>query len=213
MPLDAQQLMFACSTRDDLSGYIELQLEAFRPLSKVRWSPDAARMLGLPNAGGSSIVSEALALELLARCFGASLQKTELELRYANGSKMTDFAVQMFGGHQLGVSVTRAYKWHGVSPRARAGRPLRLAAGRARAEPAGLEPEEARRLLSKKLSAIAESSENVRNHAWSKQLLVVFTFSHSDAALLEREYRRLPGALRANTVLLVTRTDGVQWIW
>jgi hypothetical protein len=40
----------------------------------VRWSPDAARMLEMPNAGGSSLVSEALAFEVLARAFGASLE-------------------------------------------------------------------------------------------------------------------------------------------
>jgi hypothetical protein len=41
----------------------------------------------------------------------------------------------------------------------------------------------------------------------------VFTFSHGDAALLAREYSKLPAELRANTVLLVTRTNGVEWIW
>lgn len=53
----------------------------------------------------------------------------------------------------------------------------------------------------------------MQNYSWRKQLLVVFTFSHGDAALLEREYSKLPAELRANTVLLVTRTNGVEWIW
>jgi len=53
----------------------------------------------------------------------------------------------------------------------------------------------------------------VQNYSWRKQLLVVFTFSHDDAALLESVYERMPSELRANTVLIVTRTDGVQWIW
>ena len=62
-------------------------------------------------------------------------------------------------------------------------------------------------------TAVNVSSRNVRNHRWCKQLLVVFTFSHSDAALLQEEYEKLHAELRANTVLIVTRTNGVQWIW
>jgi hypothetical protein len=212
MPLDAPQLLQSLMTHDDLSGYIELQLEAFRPLSKVRWSPDSQRMLRLPNAGGSSIISEVLAFELLARTLGASLDKTELELEYAHASKMTDFAITVLGGYSLGVSVTRAYKWHG--PKIDPGTVAHSEWPRcSRHEPAGLHAEEARRLLIKKLLGIQESSQAVVNHSWRKQVLVVFTFSHGDAALLEREYRCLPSALRANTVLVVTRTDGVQWIW
>ena len=62
-------------------------------------------------------MSEVLAFELLARTFGASLERTELELAYTRGSKMTDFAIILFGGYPLGVSVTRAYKWHGTNSR------------------------------------------------------------------------------------------------
>ena len=57
------------------------------------------RMLSLPNAGGSSIASEALALEVLERAFGARLVMTESELLYRAGSKMTDFAVPPRGPH------------------------------------------------------------------------------------------------------------------
>jgi len=205
MPLDACSLLRSCTMHSHLSTCMELQLEAFRPMSKVQWSPDASRMLRLPNAGGSSLVSEALAFELLARAFGASLEMTELELRYRQGSQMTDFAINVFGGYPLGVSVTRAYKWHRRNAPYRRGSPKQL--------PAGLDRSEAQRLLIKKLSAINSSSRNVENYSWRKQLLIVFTFSHDDAALLEREYATLPLELRANTVLLVTRTNGVQWIW
>lgn len=164
LPLDASAMLRSCTVHSHLSTCIQLQLEAFRPLRRVKWSPDATRMLSLPNAGGSSLISEALALELLARAFGVGLEKTELELAYRvrtplttapipaqltrtpslllvqwlqSGSQMTDFAIDAFGGYPLGVSVTRAYKWHGV-------RRSRL--------PSGLDPSEARRLLIKKLT-------------------------------------------------------------
>ena len=81
LPLEASTLLRAFVAHSHLCGVIPLQLEAFRPLSKVRWSPDAERMRTLPNAGGSSLVSEVLAFELLARAFGASLERTELEVR------------------------------------------------------------------------------------------------------------------------------------
>jgi len=118
---------------------------------------------------------------------------------------MTDFAINVFGGYPLGVSVTRAYKWHRHKRWYPPDEPKPM--------PAGLDTVEARRLLIKKLSAINASSRNVQNYSWRKQLLVVFTFSYGDAALLEREYATMPAELRANTVLLVTRTNGVQWIW
>ena len=120
--------------------------EAFRPINKVQWSPDATRMLRMPNAGGSSLASEALAFEMLARAFGASLERTELELKYRQGSQLTDFAIEVFGGYPLGVSVTRAYVWH---------QPRTYTRGDGKMLPAGLEIADARRLLIKKLSASA----------------------------------------------------------
>ena len=158
-------------------------------------------MLALPNAGGSSLLSEALALELLSRAFGASLERTELELVYSHGSKMTDFAINLFGGYQLGVSVTRAYKWS---------RGTADSAGPTR--PGELNVHEAQRLLVKKLRGINASSKNVQNFRWTKQLLCVWAFSHRDATLLEEIYEQMPAELRANTVMLITRCDGASWI-
>lgn len=99
-------------------------------------------MLQLPNAGGSSLASEALALEVLARAFSARLLMTETELHYNMPSKMTDFAVTLFG-EKIGVSVTRAVKWAPDEP--------------------GVEmtSDDAAHLLRKKLTAIHSSSRNV----------------------------------------------------
>ena len=195
LPIEAATLLRAFVVHSHLCGVVHLQLEAFRPHSKVQFCPDAKRMLSLPNAGGSSLMSEALAFEMLARAFGASLEKTELELAYKKGSKMTDFAIQLFGGYPLGVSVTRAYKWRG-----------------GREDPSGLDVHEARRLLIKKLRGINASSRNVQNYRWRKQLLFVWAFTHRDALLFERLYEQVPAELRANTVLVIALSAGVNWI-
>ena len=209
LPLEASTLLRAFVTHSHLCGVLHLQIEAFRPQTAVRWCPDSRRMLSLPNAGGSSLVSEVLAFEVLARAFGASLEKTELEISYGrlkdgSGPKMTDFAITLFGGHQLGVSVTRACKWaEGRAP---------PAGGARRAVGGGLDPLEARRLLTKKLAGINSSSKHVQNTAWRKQLLNVLVFTHRDATLIERTYQQMDAKLRANTVLLLTKCDGVPWV-
>ena len=128
------------------------------------------------------------------------------QLRYSHGSKMTDFAIECFGGYPLGVSVTRAYKWRGgVS--SRASRSVH------RSPPIPLEPQDAHRLLVKKLRAINVSSRNIQNYRWDKQLLIVWAFSHHDARLIEDIYTKLPPTLRANTVLLAVRCNGAPWMW
>ena len=43
-------------------------------------------MLSLPNAGGSSLLSEVLSFEMLSRAFGATLDRTEMELTYVPGA-------------------------------------------------------------------------------------------------------------------------------
>ena len=89
--------------------------------------------------------------QVLARAFGASLVKAETELAYYQPSKMTDYAIVVFG-EKIGVSVTRAFKWTpDMSSQ-------------------DMTSDEARRLLRKKLDGIHSSSRNVRNMRWRKQV-------------------------------------------
>ena len=76
---------------------------------------DGSRTIAsLPNAGGTSVVSETLSFEMLNRMYGAKLQATEMELRYYPlGSKITDYSVSIYG-ETIGVSVTRAMKFRGT---------------------------------------------------------------------------------------------------
>ena len=149
----------------------------------------------------------------LARSFGARLVKTETELSYSSGSKITDYAVSLFGTHLVGVSVTRAVKWqgHGGLPEGHCGLPKQLVT-----KELGfgiLNEEEASALLYKKLYAINVSSRNVRNLRWNKQLLHVWVRSYKESQVLQEAYERMPPDLKANTVVLLTLCKGIEWIW
>mmetsp|Transcript_37649 Transcript_37649/g.120967 ORF Transcript_37649/g.120967 Transcript_37649/m.120967 type:complete len:319 (+) Transcript_37649:27-983(+) len=191
LPLDGVRLLRQLVKERDSAGVLQTQVEAFRPRRKLRLSADASRMLMLPNAGGSSQQSEVLSLEVLARSFGAQLEMTEMELRYSQPSKITDFAVTIFGEHAIGVSVTRAINWPQLD----------------------LTADDAYKLLYKKLDAILVSSGNVLNYQWRKQLLHVWARSFRDAQLLEEQYERIPVEVRGNSVVVITLCNGMDWIW
>ncbi|KAL3905279.1 MAG: hypothetical protein SGPRY_010968, partial [Prymnesium sp.] len=86
VPLEGHSLLHKFVACAQLSGVLQLTLEAHRPRRTMRWSSDARRMLSIPNAGGSSIWSEVLSFELMSRAFGAKLDRTEMELLYAPGA-------------------------------------------------------------------------------------------------------------------------------
>jgi len=90
------------------------QFDCLRSPTEMDLCDGARRIMDEPNAGGNSVWSEVLSLEVLYRMFGAKLVKTEMEIRYAPaGSKKTDYSC-VIAGQKLGVSVTRAYKYRGV---------------------------------------------------------------------------------------------------
>ncbi len=101
----------------------------------------AQRVLGTPNAGGSSVWSEAISFEVLSFLCQAVLHKTEMEIEYMPGSKITDYSVKVMG-RDLGVSVTRAMKF-------------------SKKGDALFTEEDATKLLSKKLTGVIESTKGV----------------------------------------------------
>lgn len=148
---------------------------------------DAFRVLEEENAGGSSLISESMSMELLARAFGAKLLKTEMQLRYfPTNSAMTDFSIE-FDGVVLGVSVTRAIS-HPATP---------------------LTLENAVRLLEKKLSGVLRSTATCYNAGWNKQILHIWARSPRVVRVLEQAYASLAPELIANTLCLVTLCNGL----
>ena len=140
------------------------------------------------NLGGSSIYSEMFAYEVLYRCELANLLKTEGEIVYQNsGGKKTDILVEI-DSVKIGVSVTRALKY-----------PFDAEYTVADAED----------LLDGKLSDILLSSANVASEdSWQKQILHVIAYSDQHAQSLLTAYNSLDSAVKADTVVIVTVSDG-----
>lgn len=148
--------------------------------------PDACRLLSQPNAGGASLVSEAMSIEVLGRAFGAKLLKLELEIFYwPSSSSITDFTIQL-EGVTLGVSVTRAMAAPGVK----------------------FGVEAATQLLLKKLRGVIRSTEACCG-AWSKQVLHVWAPSNRVADTVAMAYATVNPDLAADTVVLVSVCEGL----
>ena len=140
------------------------------------------------NAGGSSLYSEVFAFEVLTRCVGAVLLKTETEILYEDPQgKMTDLLVSL-DGVQVGVSVTRAV-------------------GFPREDPYTVE--QAQGLLEQKLDGILASSANVTDaDGWDKQILHIIAYAPEHAESLRAAFELVDPAVQSNTIVYVTVSDG-----
>lgn len=159
-------------------------------VSKLTLSESALRVLNTPNAGGNSVWSEVLSMELLSMLYSAKLENTEMELQYMMEGSITDYSVKM-NGFVIGVSVTRAMKYRGV-----------------------FSYEDALALLTKKMKGVLKSSENVvEEHKWSKQVLHVWVQEPYMVALVEQAYAALT-ELHSNTLVQLTVCgENLGWIF
>lgn len=151
-------------------------------------TPEGQAVFDAGNLGGSSLHSEVIAFEVLARCEGASLLATEGEIQYVDdmGTK-TDLRVEL-DGLPVGVSVTRAVGFPPEDPYTE----MQAAA-----------------LLTDKLDDILASTANVApQDAWVKQILHVIAYADMHAQSILAAYATLPPQTRADTILVVTVTHG-----
>ena len=124
---------------------------------------------------------------MLYRCDGAALLKTEGEIVYATMGKKTDILVEI-DGEKVGVSVVRAMSFPEGAP---------------------FPVSQAQSLLEGKLSDILQSSQNVApEDAWQKQILSVIAQSSDHAMAIGQAYAMVDPAITADTIVLVTVTDG-----
>ena len=150
-------------------------------------STGGQEMVADGNAGGSSLESEIFSLEVLTRCEGATLVKTETEVVYDVSGSITDILVEI-DGMKVGVSVTRAV-----------GFPRDAAYTEATASA----------LLTRKLAGIQESTANVSaGDRWVKQILHVIAYADQHVAAMQAAYAALDPSVKADTILWVTRSDG-----
>ena len=150
-------------------------------------SAGAQQIIADGNAGGSSLLSEVFAFEVLGRCESATLLKTENQILYDAQGKITDFLAEI-DAEKIGVSVTRAVGFPFDDPYSAA---------------------QATDLLQGKLSDILVSTANVSDEdRWQKQILAVLAYAPGHADVIEEAWLGLDSATRADTVVLVIVTDG-----
>jgi hypothetical protein len=146
-----------------------------------------AEIIADGNAGGSSLLSEVFAYEVLQRCELAILLKTETEIEYDEMGSLTDFLAEI-DGSKLGVSVTRAV-------------------GFPRDDPYTVQ--QAQSLLEDKLAGVLESSSNVSmTDVWQKQILTVLAYGPDHAESLGSALDQIDTALTADTIVWIVVTNG-----
>ena len=173
----------------------KLVFAAGEQYAKPYLTPGGQTLFDAANAGGSSSESEVMSFEVLHHCDGATLLKTETQIKYeapdAGSNAITDILVEI-AGQKVGVSVTRAYK------------PANL----------GYTDADAVTLLTKKLEGVNRSSERVLPaDKWVKQVLHVFAATDAQEAAVRRVWPTLDAALRADTVVVLTRTTGGGFVY
>lgn len=148
------------------------------------------------NAGGSSICSEVMSIQVLHECEGAALYKTEKEISYTSTQgAITDYEATI-GGEKVGVSVTRAYKG-----------PVNNTYTDA----------DATNLLKKKLAGVLESSAKVSAaDKWTKQVLHIWTLRADWVPVLKKAWDTMDATTKADTIVLVSieipPSGGKGWI-
>jgi len=151
-------------------------------------TPGGAEVIADGNLGGSSLESEATAVEVLTRCEQAALLNTEDELHYTNeNGKKTDERMEI-DGRLVGVSVVRAYHYPPENPYSEA---------------------EALVMLSGKLDDLPVSQGNaLPEFAWSRSLLFVIAYNQQYADAVLAVWQTLTDDVRRDAILFVTTTNG-----
>lgn len=140
------------------------------------------------NLNDGSLLSEAMAYEVLYRCELAALLLTEAEISYddPNGKK-TDLLVEIEGAN-VGVSVTRAFTFPLETP---------------------FTEQQAADLLSDKLSDIPLSAANATAaNAWDRSVLSIIAYDEQATQSLLAAYHQLDSSVTLDTILFITSTDG-----
>ena len=143
--------------------------ELFLP-SHLTLSLDSNKCLFSPNAGGKSIVSEALSIEYFINVFNASQIILEMQITYWIDYKMVDFICSI-DDQRVGISVTRAMGFP---------------------EPQQFNLNHARHLLNKKIHGLIIARNGVNeNHTFYKSILHIWCQNTTIANFIYDAYNEL----------------------
>eukprot|EP01060_Flectonema_neradi_P024721 TRINITY_DN33603_c0_g1_i1.p1 TRINITY_DN33603_c0_g1~~TRINITY_DN33603_c0_g1_i1.p1 ORF type:complete len:269 (+),score=38.58 TRINITY_DN33603_c0_g1_i1:477-1283(+) len=170
---------------------VESQVTTMPSFNPNHLTPAGLRLYDTPNAGGASVNSEVMSIEVLQRVFNATLEATEMEVSYwpPNGP-ITDYVCKV-DETTFGVSVTRAFHYRGDQ---------------------FFTEDDADTLLKKKLQGVINSTKNVLFPGFAKQVLHVWCQSKKVCNIVKRQYKRLNSSLRANTIVLLS-VCSADWIY
>ncbi len=151
-------------------------------------SEGAQEILEEGTAGGSSENSEAISYDILYRCELADLLLSETEVEYTDpDSSRTDFLASI-DGRNVAVSVTRAFHYPPSEPCVES---------------------EVASLLERKLGDVLDAADNAADsNPWERSILHIVAYNAQCADVVESAYETLDATTRADTILLVTVTDG-----
>jgi hypothetical protein len=132
---------------------------------------EANQIMSEPNAGGASVVSEALSMELLHRRFGADDVVTEMAIQYwVTNWKKIDYIATIYG-KRIGVSVTRAMGYPDAG---------------------SFTEEDAYRLCYKKLFGLVVARAGIsQRHSYERSILHCFCQNEKIAILMNSAFKRL----------------------
>ncbi|MEJ2393112.1 MAG: hypothetical protein P8019_17210 [Gammaproteobacteria bacterium] len=167
---------------------IDFGTNPYDPTDLAQLSPGAQQIVAEDSSGGSGILAEAFAFDILFRTDNATLLKSSSEIYYIDpAGKKTDLIVEI-DSRKAGVSVTRAVPIPASEP---------------------YTYQQAQDLLTKKLNDILSSTANVEPvDLWDKQILYVLADSTSTADMIEAAWDIIDPAIKADTIMVLTVTEG-----
>jgi hypothetical protein len=173
--------------RESQGGIFQHHYKATKKLEHFKLSDDAIKIYKEPNAGGSSINSEALSADVLGKLYNVTDIVTEMEINYKEDNwKKCDYLVSIWG-ENVGVSVTRGMRYP---------------------TPDLFDREDAVRLLKRKLGGLAAAQEGIQpNHYFHKSILHIWCETKKIAEIITKVYHTLEETLKNNIVVVLTITN------
>jgi hypothetical protein len=156
-----------------------------RPLKDFIVSKGAEKIYKEPNAGGSSVNSEALSADLFDTLFNAKNIITEMEIDYEDMNwKKCDYLMEI-SNETFGVSVTRAMK---------------------HPSPDLYDYEDAELLLSRKLSGLIVARSGIlhEDYNFTKSILHIWCQTPKIADIITDVYNRMDDMARDNIIVMLT---------